>query len=137
MRKIVALTLLVAATSTASAQDAGWVEIATSSNGNDVYSVKLHSGERTQNKQGEAITVVVGKIEHKTTQTIEVDKWYVTHTDCVQGYGELVILDIEGNYQGESAFAFGSKNIGSAIAAGICAAGQSNSSRAKAGGLKS
>lgn len=126
MLKHLAFALLASVTTLALAQEAGWSQIATSADGNDTYSVKLHTGELTQNRQGQAIEVVVGKISHKQTQTIEVVKWYVTAADCAQGYGDLVVLDIHGNFQGETAFAQGSNNIASGIASSLCAAARAN-----------
>jgi hypothetical protein len=133
MLKCFAFTLLASVASSVLAQDTGWSQVAVSSDGNDTYSVKLHSGERTLNKQGEAIVVVVGQISHKQPQTIEIVKWYVASADCEQGYGNLVILDIDGNYQGETAFAQGGKNIASAIAGGICAAGRASDPKSVGG----
>ena len=118
----IVLVALLSVTSVAVAQQNGWAQVTTSTDGNDVYSIKLHSGEHTLNKQGQPIEVVVGQVTHKQQGTVELLKWYVTDSDCVQGYGNLVILDIDGNYETEAPFAQGGKNIASGIAAVVCAA---------------
>lgn len=133
MLKHLTFVLLSSVTTLAFAQDAGWFHIATSSDGNDDYSVKMHSGELTQNKDGQIIEVIVGQVSHKRAQTVEVVKWYVATTDCAQGYGDLVILDIDGNYEGKTAFAQGGKNIASGIASIICAAAKSNGQKSVGG----
>ena len=119
MRKISCLVALLFAT-TAYAQEDGWYHVETSKDGNETYSIKLGSGERSQNKQGEDMTVVVGKTADKKLGTIEIRKWYVTDTDCSQEFGNLVVLTIDGAYQLDAPFAKGSKNIASGIAETIC-----------------
>jgi len=129
MLRRIAIGVLLCVATVALAQTDGWVQVAVSADGSDTYSIKLHSGERTQNKQGQNITVVVGQDNDNARQSVQIEKWYVTESDCQLGYGDLVFLDINGNYVGEAPFASGSKNIGSAIAAAICAAGSSVQSK--------
>lgn len=119
VRKILCLSILLT-TSTVYAQEDGWYLVTASSDGNHSYSIKLGSGERSQNKKGELITVVVGKTSDKKLRKIEIVKWYVTDADCSQEYGNLIVLTVDGTYQFESPFAKGSRNIASSIAGTIC-----------------
>lgn len=121
---VIALLLLCVA-APLYAQDAGWFTVVTSTDGNDIYRIKLHSGQHTTNGAGAYITVVVGEDENRVSLNIEIMKWYVTDTDCSNGYGNLVMLDMDGNYKYEAPFASGSKTVGSAIAGMICAANAS------------
>jgi hypothetical protein len=118
------MAVLAALATSAFAQSPDWYDITGSTDGNDIYSIKLHSGERTQNKGGEWITVVVGKISHKREGNVGIYKWYVTDTDCTQGYGNFVVLNLNDAYQFESPYAKGSKTIGSDIAKVICDVGE-------------
>jgi len=106
--------------STAYAQEDGWYDVTASKDGNDTYSIKLGSGERSQNKQGEPMTVVVGKTADKKLGTIEIRKWYVTDADCAQEYGNLIVLAVDGTFNMDAPFAKGSKNIASSISETIC-----------------
>lgn len=134
----IAIFVVLAATACISvAQDSGWVQVAVSQDGNDVYSVKLHSGERSATKGGVPIIVVVGQVEHKLTGKVDLNKWYVTDSDCNQGYGYLDVTDMDGNFIYEAPFAQGGKNIASAIATDICAAGKSSTDKNVNSGLSS
>ena len=120
MRIITCIAMLLMA-STGYAQDDGWFYVLTSKDDNNTYSIKLGSSERSQNKNGEPMTVVVGKSTDKKLGTIEIRKWYVTDADCAQEYGNFVVLNVDGTYNFETSFAKGSKNIASGIAENICA----------------
>ena len=122
-KKLTTLALsfpLVFAAQSTLAKDNGWYEAAYSADGKETYSMKFGSGERTQNKQGEAMTMVVGKQYNKKTNKIVLQKWYVTDTDCAQEYGNLVVLTIDGKYLYDAPFAIGSETISSFIAKTIC-----------------
>lgn len=125
---VIALLLLCVA-APLYAQDTGWFTVATSTDGNDIYRIKLHSGRHTSNGAGAYISVVVGEDENRSTHTTDIMKWYVTDADCSNGYGNLVMLDMDGNYKYEAPFASGSKTVGSAIAGMICAAHASEKAR--------
>ena len=135
--RIAIFVVLVASACIAVAQDSGWVQVAVSQDSNDVYSVKLHSGERSATKGGSPITVVVGQVEHKLTGQVDLNKWYVTDADCNQGYGNLEVTDMDGNFLYEAPFAQGGKNIASAIATDICAAGRSTTNKSVNNGFSS
>jgi hypothetical protein len=125
MKLLVVALLLLCVASPLYAQDAGWSTVATSSDGKDIYRIKLYSGQHSTNGAGKYITVVVGEDESKVTHTTDIMKWYVTDTDCSNGYGNLVMLDMNGNYKYEVPFASGSPTVSSAIAETICAANAS------------
>jgi hypothetical protein len=131
MKLITVAVVLLGVATPLFAQDAGWVTVATSTDGHDVYRIKLHSGQRSTNGAGEYMTVVVGEDENKITHSTEIMKWYVTDKDCLNGYGNLVMLDMDGNYKFETAFASGSNTVGSGIAERICAANASSKSESK------
>ena len=136
MRVFKASIYLICIISTAAiAASDGWYFVARSKDSNDEYSVKLGSGARDSNKQGDSMTVVVGKISHKKENNIDIYKWYVTDSDCSQEYGNLVVLDIDGNFKFETPFAKGSNTIGSAIAEAICAAAAANDEKVQGKGI--
>ena len=131
MRKFLSIvSLSVVAAFPTLAQDAGWYSVTSSKDGNDDYSIKLGSGARDQNKQGEPMTIVVGRSVDKKNNKIDLYKWYVTDSDCKQEYGQLVALDLDGNFKFETPYAKGSKTIGSAIAETICDVGETSSKEA-------
>lgn len=103
--------------------DDGWYVVAKSQDGNDEYSIKFGSGNLSQNKDGEPIEVLVGKIAHKKENNTDFYKWYVTESDCTNEYGNVVVLGMDGNFKFNAPFAKGSKTIGSAIADLICEVG--------------
>lgn len=121
MRRISFLTLLFTFFASSSYAEEGWYVVTQAVQDNTTYSIKLGTGERTQNKQGEPMTVVVGKTAEPRGGRIEVSKWYVTDTDCAREYGHLVVLTVDGAYKFESSFAKGSNSIASGIAETICA----------------
>lgn len=100
--------------------DDGWYVVTKSKDGNDEYSMKFGTGEFSKNKNGDPMTVVVGKISHAKQNNTDLNKWYVTDQDCINEYGKLVVLDIDGTFKFDTSFAKGSNTIGSAIAEIIC-----------------
>lgn len=126
----IALLLLVAFATAAQAQDNGWFEVTKSPDGDTTYAFKLHTSQHTQDTKGVPITAVVGRIVHNAANKIEIVQFYVTDADCIKGYGNLVLTDINGNLKGAAPFADGGGNIAGDIAGLVCTA--SNHYRSKA-----
>lgn len=130
-----AVLLFTLAVCRAYAGEDEWFLVAESNSGNDTYSIKLHSGERSQNKNGEQMTIVVGKNDDKKARKVYLHKWYVTDSDCAQEYGNLIALNMDGTYNFEASFAKGSKNISSAIAETICTLTDNEKNKANGKGI--
>lgn len=116
----VGLALPFLAASPANAND-GWTLVAES---NTVqYSAQNGSFISSQTRGGTEIFVVIGKSHDSTTNQISIEKWYVSVSDCAQGHGNLVTLDIDGNFKFENSYANGGGSVASGIAETICALG--------------
>jgi hypothetical protein len=98
-----------------------WINIAVSST-NMRLDVQAGSLEFSKTKGGTAIVVVIGKITHPITSRIELYKWYVSAIDCKREMGKVVSLNIDGVYQFENDFVFGSGSIATLMAEAICGA---------------
>lgn len=118
MKRIIGGFLLVAASSFAMADD-GWIPAA--SNDQVEFSIKKKSGEITKNKAGDDIFVVVGRVLDKKSGKINLEKWYVKYSDCLNKQGQIVTLTLGGDYQYENDFVFGAGSIASSNAELICA----------------
>ena len=136
MRRTFFATIALAASIAASAQETdGWYHVTTSKDGNDAYSIKLGSGQRSENKAGERMTIAVGRNADKKAGRVNLFQWYVTDTDCEREYGNLVALKMDGTFDFETPFAKGSNNISSAIAETLCSVGFEQEKKAAGKGL--
>ena len=136
MRRTCFVIFAMAASLAVSAQETeGWYHVTTSKDGNDEYSIKLGSGQRSENKAGERITIAVGRNADKKAGRVNLAKWYVTDTDCEREYGNLTVLKMDGSLAFEAPFAKGSKNIASAIAETLCSVGVEQEKKAAGKGV--
>ena len=136
MGKIRFFSVLLAVSACAAyAQEDGWYHVTTSQDGDNTYSIKLGSGERSQNRNGDPMTVVVGKNSDNKNGRINIYKWYVTDADCTQEYGNLVALKVDGTFDFETPFAIGSNNIASGIAETICSVTANENNKAAGKGI--
>jgi hypothetical protein len=126
MKKTFIATLLALATVTAFSQTAapakefGWTEIASNTSRAKVYSIKDKSVAINKNNRGDTIVVGVGKTYDTATNRSEVNKWYVSLTDCEAEVGMLTILETDGKFVNDIAFAFNQGSVGAAIAETLC-----------------
>lgn len=121
MKRIIGGLLVVAACSSAMADD-NWVVTGASEERGTEFSIKKESGLITKNKAGDDIFVVVGRVTYKKTTKIDLEKWYVKYSDCINKQGQLVTLSLGGDYLYENDFVFNAGSIASANAEFICAA---------------
>ncbi len=97
-----------------------WVPITQNSDDTKFYSGKKGSYELTSTKGGTPIAMVLGQIEDKKAKNVSYGKWYVTAAECEAGIGKLVILKVDGDYDGEVDYVSKGNNIASAIGDLIC-----------------
>jgi hypothetical protein len=101
----------------ASAED-GWVEVGSVET--TTYSIKTASYSLETNRNGEEVATVIGRsVESKSTR-VEVHKWYVSSADCSRGYGSLVTLTINGDFDFDNEFVVNSGSMASLLAELIC-----------------
>lgn len=120
--KYVLLAAVLTCVSTFANAQSEWINIAASSEGNMQWDVQPGSLEFSQTKGGTTIAVVIGRVTYKKTSRIDLYKWYVSATDCKKQMGKVVSLNIDGTYQFENDFVFGSGSIATAMAEAICGA---------------
>ena len=121
MRRTCFVIFAMVASLAVSAQETeGWYPIGTSKNDNIEWSIKLGTVQRSENKAGERITIVVGKYVDKKADRVHISKWYVTDTDCKREYGNLTVLRMDGSLAFEAPFAKGSEDVASTIAETLC-----------------
>ncbi len=84
------------------------------------YSGKKGSYELTSTKGGTPIAMILGQIEDKKAKKFSYGKWYVTAAECEVGIGKLVILKVNGDYDGEIDYVSKGNNIASVIGDLIC-----------------
>lgn len=125
MCKCLIIAIIIIASSTPSLANERWHHITSSKDASDEYSIKPDSSVRDTNKNDEKITIVVGKSTNKKTNQVELFKWYVTDVDCKKEYGNLVVLDLNGEFKYEASFAKGAGTVASVLAEVICDAGAS------------
>jgi hypothetical protein len=97
-----------------------WINIASS--GNDEWDIQPRSFQFSKTKGGEYIAVTTGRTIDAKTSRISLYKWYVTSSDCKRKMGKFVSLNIDGTFEFENDFVFGSGSIASSIAEAICSA---------------
>ncbi len=99
-----------------------WINIASSSEKENRWDVQPGSLEFSKTKGGTSIAVVIGRTTDTRTSRIDLYKWYVSATDCKNKMGKVVSLKIDGTYQFENDFVFGSGSVATAMAEAICGA---------------
>ena len=125
-RHIIFLTLLISACN-ASAQvhpkvknDPTWIHITNDSNDTMVYSAKSGSYAVITVRNGTEVATVLGQIENIAKKSAEYKRWYVPTSDCISGFGKLVTLKVNGDYDFEVDYVAKGKNIASGIGDTIC-----------------
>jgi hypothetical protein len=114
----IALFVCVGLLSTTALAGSGWVDVAAS--GSDTFSIKTDSFRITTTDGGKQAARVIGRDVDSSTTQVSVEIWYVTTPECDNGYGNLVTLDIDGNFKYENPFADGAGSVASSIAKVIC-----------------
>ena len=97
-----------------------WILITQNSDDTKFYSGKRGSYELSSTKAGTPIALILGQIEDKKTKNVSYGKWYVTTADCEAGLGKLVLLKVNGDYDGEVDYVAKGNNIASGIGDMIC-----------------
>jgi hypothetical protein len=95
-----------------------WIAVVSSTDG-DSWEIKSHSLILTETKSGVPMALVTGRVV-RTNNTVSLYRWYVTDADCLAEYGKLVMLEISGNYLGESDYLKGAGTLASYTAEYIC-----------------
>jgi hypothetical protein len=131
---ITALSLALVGTAVLADNDA-WITV--SSTKKHLYEVKRGSFERTTNKAGEEIGLVIAR---QTTQLddpkqITLEKWYVRASECQRGMGKLVTLTLSGEFSYENDFIIDGGTVASANAQAICDVLQMNKEAARKKGV--
>lgn len=111
------------------AQAANWQQVEESSSG-DRFDMDVESAGYATNKGGEDMAHVVGRMTLANGDT-SFYVWYVKLAECPRGYGNLVILDLDGAFLARKPFVFDGGNVAASIATRLCKAhlrGQTNKS---------
>lgn len=95
-----------------------WVPLAETSE--FVYSGRKSSFELAQNKAGTEIASILVQSKDLRDSKVLFWRWYVTTADCDRGFGQLVMLDLDGRYLGEKDFISDGASAGSMAADVIC-----------------
>lgn len=116
---VLSLTLLAApALVSAESSSDEWVDLA--STGTDTFSIKKSSFDISTNKNNEPIAVIVGQDRDLKNKKVSYSKWYVSGSDCEQGFGKLVHLDLDGTYKLETDYAHAGTSVSSSIGTFLC-----------------
>jgi hypothetical protein len=131
---ITAISFALVGTAVLADNDA-WIAI--SGTKKHLYEVKRGSFERTTNKAGEEIGLVVAR---QTSQLddpkqITLEKWYVRTSDCQRGMGKLVTLTLNGDFSYENDFIIDGGTVASTNAQTICEVLQLNKEAARKKGI--
>jgi|SRR6478672_8280973 len=116
----VALAAISAYATAAPADESSWVPITKNAEGTIHYSGRKGSYEVVQTKGGDSIAVIIGQTDNKQTKGIKFSKWYVKTDDCAAGFGQLVILKINGDFDFDSDFVADGNSVASGVADFIC-----------------
>ena len=119
MRSILVVLMWSVLIGSVTAQDK-WLNIANSDESSWDFQPK--SLDEVSTRAGVDVAVVVGRVVNNKTKKIDLRKWYVSVSDCGRQMGSVVALDVNGNYQYENDFVFGSGTIATALAEAICSA---------------
>ncbi|MEL0169194.1 MAG: hypothetical protein VW877_13815 [Pseudomonadaceae bacterium] len=120
--KYLLLAAVLTCVSTSANAQSEWINFAASVEGETQWAVQPGSLEFSQTQGGTVIAVVIGRITDTKTSRIDLYKWYVSVSDCNKQMGKVVTLNIDGSYQFENDFVFGSGSIATAMAELICGA---------------
>lgn len=107
-------------TSSFALAQSNWVFIAENKQGSSTWEFQPGSLEFSKTRGGINIAVVTGRVTNKSTSQVDLNKWYVSANDCDKKMGQLVALNISGDFKHENDFVFGSGNIATALAEAIC-----------------
>lgn len=101
---------------TAFCQD--WINFAS----NDDFRFDGRAGTRefAKTKAGTPILIAQGRVFKIKDKSYTYKKWYVSVADCKAGYGKIVVLNLNGDYDADSDFVENGGSVGSAIAGMLC-----------------
>ena len=99
--------------------DDEWITISEDNDGM-IWQAKSGSLQFLENNNGVPIFLVTGRANNEALSTIEFEKWYVSADDCKKRQGNIVTLDISGEFQYETHFVYGGGNVASGMAEFIC-----------------
>lgn len=100
-------------------REAPWVEVASSDK--SVVSLRKGSFELSENKGGEIVALALAQITNTLTGKVTFQKLYVAAQDCSRGYGEVVTLDLDGEFVASTKYVLGGDSVGSGVADTLCA----------------
>jgi len=95
-----------------------WISLSST----DAYTWEGRAGslERTVTRGGKQVATASGRVINKKTSQISFEKWYVTEADCRAGYGKLITLNMDGDFQYESEFVETGGTVASSLASMLC-----------------
>ncbi|KTB79270.1 hypothetical protein AO069_10080 [Pseudomonas syringae pv. syringae PD2774] len=113
--------------------ETAWIRIAETDDGTR-FETKPGSFEFSETRGKTPVAVLVGRQFIVKSKKIELQKWYVTATDCKNKMGKLTTLSVSGEFQFENDFVFDGGTVASTVAKFICdVAGQSIKNAASKG----
>lgn len=107
-----------------------WISLG-ESNGGLKWEAMPGSFEFSKNRNKSSIAVIAGRVVNSKTTDIQLYKWYVSTADCSKKMGKLVSLGVDGEYQFDSDFMYGSGSVASNIAEFICAVADNSIKKSK------
>jgi hypothetical protein len=96
-----------------------WHVIASSAKNDYEYSAKLSTLRIAASDAGRTITIL-GQEHNVRGKSSELTLWSVDESSCVQGFGELRHLQLDGRLKFSSDFAGGGGSVGSGVAGFLC-----------------
>lgn len=115
--KIPLLAILISISMPALADDQ-WVILASKDELH--YEAKLGAFEIVTSNIGGDEIIVTGQIRDEKNQHTEIQRWRVMTTDCDKGFGDLVILKINGEHIVTADFVLDGASVASHVADGLC-----------------
>lgn len=107
-----------------------WISLDETKDGSK-WEAKPGSFEFSTNRNKISVAVIAGRVVNSKTSEIQLYKWYVTAADCSKKMGKLVSLGVDGEYQFDNDFMYGSGSVASSIAEFICAVADNNIKKAE------
>lgn len=95
------------------------------------WEAKPGSFELSTNRNKVSVAVIAGRVVNSKTSDIALYKWYVSAADCSKKMGKLVSLGVDGEYQFDNDFMYGSGSVASSVAEFICAVADNNIKKAE------
>ncbi|PRA59128.1 MULTISPECIES: hypothetical protein [Pseudomonas] len=95
------------------------------------WEAKPGSFEFSTNRNKVSVAVIAGRVVNSKTSDIALYKWYVSAADCSKKMGKLVSLGVDGEYQFDNDFMYGSGSVASSVAEFICAVADNNIKKAE------